>query len=91
MIVNEKNTGHVLSRAPTPGTFTVTVVPRPGAPAIETRPPSRRARSVMPSKPIDSTLYIRLDTTLSKTNGLIDDFRRNPARYLRHLKLVDVF
>ena len=39
----------------------------------------------------DSTLYIRLDTTLSKTNGLIDDFRRNPARYLRHLKLVDVF
>lgn len=39
----------------------------------------------------DSTLYIRLDTTLSKTNGLIDDFRRNPARYLRHLRLVDVF
>ncbi|HYE58789.1 MAG TPA: MlaD family protein, partial [Rhodothermales bacterium] len=26
----------------------------------------------------DSTLYIRLDTTLSKTNGLIEDFRRNP-------------
>ncbi|HYE57371.1 MAG TPA: hypothetical protein VD948_02650, partial [Rhodothermales bacterium] len=39
----------------------------------------------------DSTLYIRLDTTLSKTNGLIEDFRRNPARYLRHLRLVDVF
>lgn len=39
----------------------------------------------------DSTLYIRLDTTLNRTNGLIEDFRRNPARYLRHLRLVDVF
>ena len=39
----------------------------------------------------DSTLYIRLDTTLRRTNGLLDDFRRNPSRYLRHLKLVDIF
>lgn len=39
----------------------------------------------------DSTLYVRLDTTLTKTNGLLDDFRRNPARYLRHVKLVDIF
>ena len=39
----------------------------------------------------DSTLYVRLDTTLNKTNGLLDDFRRNPSRYLRHIKLVDLF
>ncbi len=39
----------------------------------------------------DSTLYIKLDTTLTKTNGLIDDFRRNPGRFLRQLRLVDIF
>ena len=39
----------------------------------------------------DSTLYVRLDTTLRRTNGLVDDFRRNPGRYLKHIKLVDIF
>lgn len=39
----------------------------------------------------DSTLYVRLDSTLNTTNGILDDFKRNPGRYLRHLKLVDVF
>lgn len=39
----------------------------------------------------DSTLYVRLDTAAFKANGLLDDFRRNPGRYLRQLKLFSVF
>ncbi|MCA0269972.1 MAG: MlaD family protein [Bacteroidetes bacterium] len=39
----------------------------------------------------DSTLYLRLDTTAAKADDLIDDFRRNPGRYLRRLKLFSLF
>lgn len=39
----------------------------------------------------DSTLYVRLDTAAYKANGLIEDFRRNPGRYLRQLKLFSLF
>ena len=39
----------------------------------------------------DSTLYVRLDSTLRRSNGLLTDFQRNPGRYLKHLKLVDIF
>lgn len=39
----------------------------------------------------DSTLYLRLDTAAYKGNALIDDFRRNPGRYLRQLKLFSLF
>ena len=48
MVINEKDSCHTI------GTRTVTVVPRPGTPAILMRPPSKRARSVIPSRPIDS-------------------------------------
>ncbi len=39
----------------------------------------------------DSTLYVRLDTTLTRVNGVVDDFQRHPGRYLKHIKLVDIF
>lgn len=39
----------------------------------------------------DSTLYLRLDTAAYKADALIDDFRRNPGRYLRQLKLFSLF
>ncbi len=39
----------------------------------------------------DSTLYVRLDTTLTRVNGVVDDFQRHPGRYLKHLTLVDIF
>lgn len=39
----------------------------------------------------DSALYYRLDTTLTSLNALMTDFQKNPRRYLKDLKLVDVF
>lgn len=39
----------------------------------------------------DSTLYVRLDTTLTRVNGVVDDFQQHPGRYLKHIKLVDIF
>jgi ABC-type transporter Mla subunit MlaD len=39
----------------------------------------------------DSTLYLRLDSTLAEIQALSEDFRANPGRYLRHLELVDIF
>ncbi len=39
----------------------------------------------------DSTLYLRLDTTLTRVNGVVDDFQQHPGRYLKHLTLVDIF
>lgn len=39
----------------------------------------------------DSTLYLRLDSTLTDFDLLMRDFRESPGRYLRHLDLVDIF
>ncbi len=39
----------------------------------------------------DSTLYLRLDSTLTDFDLLLRDFRESPGRYLRHLDLVDIF
>ncbi len=39
----------------------------------------------------DSTLYVRLDSTLTDFDLLLRDFRASPGRYLRHLDLVDIF
>lgn len=39
----------------------------------------------------DSTLYFRLDTTVSRVDSLLIDFQRHPGRYLKHLSLIDVF
>jgi phospholipid/cholesterol/gamma-HCH transport system substrate-binding protein len=39
----------------------------------------------------DTTLYVRLDSSLTSLDLLIRDFRANPGRYLRHLELVDIF
>lgn len=39
----------------------------------------------------DSTLYLRLDSTMRNLNQLLNDFQQNPKRYLRELKLIDIF
>ena len=39
----------------------------------------------------DPDLYMRLDSALTSINALIADFQQNPSRYLRELRLVDVF
>ncbi len=39
----------------------------------------------------DSTLYGRIDTSLSNINAILEDFKRNPGKYLRHVDIIDVF
>ena len=39
----------------------------------------------------DSSMYHRMDSTLSGLNGLIADFQSNPGRYLKEMKIVDLF
>ncbi len=39
----------------------------------------------------DETLYLKLDTTLTGLNRILRDFEANPGRYLRELRLIDVF
>lgn len=39
----------------------------------------------------DPSLYTRLDSTLGNLNRILLDFEQNPKRYLKDLKLVDVF
>lgn len=39
----------------------------------------------------DTTLYVRFDSTITNVNGLVEDFKRHPGRYLKHLTLVDLF
>ena len=39
----------------------------------------------------DPSMYHRMDSTLSGLNGLIADFQANPGRYLKEMKLVDLF
>ncbi|MDA0874923.1 MAG: hypothetical protein O3C45_07650, partial [Bacteroidetes bacterium] len=39
----------------------------------------------------DASMYERMDSTLTGLNNLITDFQENPARYLKEMKLVDLF
>jgi len=39
----------------------------------------------------DPALYHRMDSTLTNVNSLVEDFQRNPRRYLQELKLIDIF
>lgn len=39
----------------------------------------------------DPSMYHRMDSTLTGLNELLVDFRENPARYLKEMKLVDLF
>jgi phospholipid/cholesterol/gamma-HCH transport system substrate-binding protein len=39
----------------------------------------------------DDSLYVKLDTTLTRINRILADIERDPGRYLRHLDLVDLF
>ena len=39
----------------------------------------------------DDELYLKLDSTLTNLNGLMADFRANPGRYMKELRLVDLF
>lgn len=39
----------------------------------------------------DPALYERLDSTLSRINNLVTDFQKEPARYLREMRLIDIF
>ena len=39
----------------------------------------------------DPAMYHRMDSTLNGLNNLISDFQENPARYLKEMKLVDLF
>ena len=39
----------------------------------------------------DPSLYHQLDSTLATLNGILLDFQQNPKRYLKDLKVVDVF
>lgn len=39
----------------------------------------------------DPSMYHRMDSTLSGLNGLIADFQANPGRYLKEMRLVDLF
>lgn len=39
----------------------------------------------------DDSMYLKLDSTLTGLNALMADFRTNPGRYLKELRLVDLF
>lgn len=39
----------------------------------------------------DPSMYHRMDSTLNGLNALIADFQDNPGRYLREMKIVDLF
>ena len=39
----------------------------------------------------DDSLYTKLDITLTNLNRILLDFEQNPKKYLKDLKLVDVF
>ncbi len=39
----------------------------------------------------DPGLYVKLDSAAARTNTILEDFRRNPGRYLNDLTLVKVF
>lgn len=39
----------------------------------------------------DETLYLKLDTTLTGLNRILHDFETNPGRYLREIRLIDLF
>ncbi len=39
----------------------------------------------------DPQLYHRMDSTVVRLHELIDDFQQNPRRYLKELKLIDIF
>ena len=39
----------------------------------------------------DPSLYYRMDSTLTSVNRLMTDFKKNPVRYMRALRLVDIF
>lgn len=39
----------------------------------------------------DPSLYLRLDSAAGNLNAVLTDFERNPRRYLRELKLIDIF
>ncbi len=39
----------------------------------------------------DSTMYYRTDSLLTSLLALLDDFQENPGRYLKEMRLVDLF
>lgn len=39
----------------------------------------------------DPELYERLDSTISAINRLVTDFQNDPGRYLREMRLIDIF
>ncbi len=39
----------------------------------------------------DDSLYIELERAISSFNALMDDFQENPRKYLREMRLVDIF
>ena len=39
----------------------------------------------------DPTLYHRLDSTMTNMNQLLVDLKENPVKYMRALRLVDIF
>src|SRR5690606_38108119 len=39
----------------------------------------------------DPALYAKLDSAVTGLNTLVTDFQQNPGRYLRDLRLVDIF
>ena len=39
----------------------------------------------------DSTLYYRMDSTVTNMNALLVDLKKNPVKYMRALRLVDIF
>lgn len=39
----------------------------------------------------DDSLYLKLHATVSTINALLSDFQENPRKYLKEMKLVDIF
>jgi phospholipid/cholesterol/gamma-HCH transport system substrate-binding protein len=39
----------------------------------------------------DASLYHRMDSTVNSMNQLLIDLKENPVRYLRAMRLVDLF
>ena len=39
----------------------------------------------------DPDLYMRIDSTVTRVNDILDDFQQNPGRYLKDMSLVRVF
>ncbi|GIV59501.1 MAG: hypothetical protein KatS3mg043_0590 [Rhodothermaceae bacterium] len=63
--------------------------PRP--PSTRSSPASTGGEGTLGRLLADDTLYFKLDATLTNLNNLVTEFQAHPRKYLRELKLIDIF